>query len=59
MLGIAGGEDADLHVEPLVAVDDVVAGIAGDDVAAVAAQDDVATIEGGDAGTKHLPAGLR
>ena len=28
MLGIAGGEDADLDVEPLVAVDDVVAGIA-------------------------------
>ena len=26
MLGIVGGEDADLHVQPLVAVDDVVAG---------------------------------
>ena len=45
MLGIAGGEDADLHVEPLVAVDDVVAGLARDAVAAVAAEDDVAGAE--------------
>ena len=33
---------ADAHVEPLVAVDDVIAGHAHDGVAAVAAEDDVA-----------------
>ena len=48
------GEDADLHVQPLVAVDDVVAAAARDDVAAVAAEDDVAAVEGGDAGAEHL-----
>ena len=44
-LAIARREDADLHVEPLVAVDDVVAGAAHDGVAAVAAEDDVAGVE--------------
>ena len=42
VVGVVGGEDADLHVEPLVAVDDVVAAAAHDEVAAVAAEDDVA-----------------
>ncbi len=35
-------KDANAHVEPLVAVDDVIAGEAHDRVAAVAAEDDVA-----------------
>ena len=52
-------KDADLNVQPLVAVDDVVAGIAGDGVAAVAAQDDVSTIKGRDAGAKHFLQALR
>ena len=38
---------ADAHVEPLVAVDQVVAAAAFDDVAAVAAKDDVAGHEAG------------
>ena len=36
---------ADAHVEPLVAVDQIVAAAAFDEVAAVAAQDDVASAE--------------
>ncbi len=44
--GVAGvrivGVDRNLHVEPLVAVDDVIAAAAHDRVAAVAAEDDVA-----------------
>ena len=41
----AFGAHADAHVEPLVAVDQVVAAAAFDDVAAVAAEDDVARHE--------------
>ena len=50
---IVGGEDADLHVEPLVAIDHVVAALAGDEVAAVAAEDDVTVGEDGDAGAQE------
>ncbi|MNF61391.1 hypothetical protein D3C84_430360 [compost metagenome] len=49
-IGIDAGAHADAHVEPLVAVDDVVAGTALDDVAAVATEDDVARAEGGHGG---------
>ena len=48
-----GGVDGDAHVQPLVAVDEVVAAAALDDVAAVAAEDDVAGGERGDAGSEH------
>ena len=51
--GIARGKDADVHVQPFVAVDDVVAAVAHDHVAAVAAEDDVAGDEGGDARAEH------
>jgi hypothetical protein len=51
--GVAGREDADLHVEPLVAVDDVVAAAAHDEVAAVAAQDDVARRVAHHTGAQH------
>ena len=50
---------ADAHVQPAVAVDDVVAGAAFDDVAAVAAEDDVAGAERGHAGAEQMPAGRR
>ena len=56
VLGIIGCEYADLHVEPLVAVDDVVAGIARDRVAAVTAKDDVADGERVDACAQTPPA---
>src|SRR6185437_10927664 len=45
--------DADAHVEPAVAVDQVVAAAAFDDVAAVAAEDDVAGGEPGGAGAEQ------
>ena len=41
-VGTNFGVDRDAHVQPLVAVDDVVAAAAHDRVAAVAAEDDVA-----------------
>ena len=50
---VAVGADADADVEPLVAVDDVIAAAARDLVIAVAAKDDVAGIEEGDAVTDH------
>ena len=45
---------ADAHVEPAVAVDEVVAAAAFDDVAAVAAEDDVARAERGHADADEL-----
>ena len=48
------GVDADLDVEPLVAVDDVIAGPARDGVAAVATEDDVSTVERSDSGAEDL-----
>ncbi|GJE45664.1 hypothetical protein AEGHOMDF_4864 [Methylobacterium soli] len=50
-VGAVGGAvvaDADAHVEPAVAVDEVVAAAALDDVAAAAAEEDVAVVEGDD-----------
>ena len=45
---------ADAHVQPVVAVDEVVAAAAFDDVAALAAEDDVARAEGGHADADEL-----
>ena len=56
MFRVADCKDADLHIQILVAVDDVVAAIALDGVASVAAEDDVATIKAGDA---HAQDGLQ
>ena len=47
------GVDRDPHVQPLVTVDDVVAGKAHDRVAAVTAQDDVACAVGDGAGSER------
>ena len=53
VIGVADREDADLHIKPLVAVDDVVAPLAHDEVAAITAKDDVAGTERSDAGSYH------
>ena len=45
---------ADAHVEPEIAVDQVVAAAAFDQVAAVAAEDDVARAERGHAGAEEF-----
>ena len=47
------GVDRDPHVQPLVAVDDVVAAMAHDRVAAVTAQDDVACAVGDGTGSER------
>src|SRR5262245_39845484 len=45
---------ADAHVEPSVAVNEVVAALAFDDVAAIATQDDVAAAKRGHTGTEEI-----
>ena len=50
--GSFGSADADVDVQPLVAVDDVVAAAARDPVAAVATEDDVTRGVGGDTRTQ-------
>src|SRR3546814_284625 len=41
------------HVQPFVAIDDVVAGVAANGVAAIATEDDVAGVIGGHPDTEH------
>ena len=47
-------EDADLHIEPLVAVEDIVASIALERVAAVTAEEQVASDEGVGTNAQHV-----
>ena len=51
---IVGVAHADAHVEPEIAVDQIVTAAAFDEVAAVAAEDDVARAERGHAGAEEL-----
>ena len=58
-VGANGRVDSDPHVQPLVAVDDVIAAAAHKNVAAVAAEHDVTAVEGGNAGARAPLAGPR
>ena len=57
-VGVRSCMDCDLHVQPLVAVDDVIAAATHDRVAAVAAEDDLASIVYLRIGSQRVELGL-